>query len=110
MLEYMDKYRDVPRTTTCTTIDKPILIFLGLAIADFISGVCTFLAIVLLWDSGWAVFAAMAASTAAAWGAREYRRRYPERFLQQWSWSMGLQKVTGVPDLFLKRRIQILGP
>lgn len=110
MLEYMDKYRDAPRSATCTSIDKPILIFLGLAISDFIAGVGAFIAVVMLWDSGFAALVAIAASCTAAWIAREYRRRCPERFLQQWSWSLGVQRVTDVPVLFEKRRIKIVGP
>ena len=110
MLEYMEKYRDAPRSATCTSIDKPILIFLGLAISDFVAGVSAFIAVVMLWDSGLAALVAIAAGCAAAWMAREYRRRCPERFLQQWSWSMGLQRVADVPVLFKKRRIKIVGP
>lgn len=110
MLEYMDKYRDAPRSATCTSIDKPILIFLGLAISDFVAGVGAFIAVVMFWDSGLAALFAIAASCAAAWVAREYRRRCPERFLQQWSWSLGVQRVTNVPVLFKKRRIKVVGP
>lgn len=110
MLEYMDKYRAAPRSATCTSIDKPILIFLGLAISDFIAGVGAFIAVVMFWDSGLAALVAIAASCTAAWVAREYRRRCPQRFLQQWSWSMGLQRVADLPVLFEKRRIKIAGP
>jgi hypothetical protein len=110
MLEYMEKYRSAPRHETCVTIDKPMLLFLGLAIADFISGVATFLAVVMFWDSGLAVFVAIFGGLGAAWGSREYRRRFPERFLQHWSWSMGLQRVRGVPSFFEKQRIRVFGP
>jgi hypothetical protein len=110
MLEYMEKYRTAPRQATCVTIDKPMVLFLGLAIADFISGVATFLVVVMFWDSGLAVFAAIFGGVAAAWVSREYRRRFPERFLQHFSWAMGLQRVRGIPSFFEKQRIRVLGP
>lgn len=110
MLEYMEKYRSVPRLETCVTIDKPMVLFLGLAISDFISGVATFLAVVMFWDSGLAVFAAIFGGVAASWMSREYRQRFSERFLQHWSWAMGLQRVRAVPSFFEKQRIRVFGP
>jgi hypothetical protein len=95
MLEYMEKYRSVPRLETCVTIDKPMVLFLGLAISDFISGVATFLAVVMFWDSGLAVFAAIFGGVAASWMSREYRQRFPERFCStgagQWDFNECVQ-------------------
>lgn len=110
MLEFMDKYKDVPRKETSSTIDKPMLIFLGLALTDFIAGVATFLAIVMFWDTGLAVPVAISSGFLAAWGSREYRRRFPLRFLTHWNWSLGIQHMGSLPTFFGKRRFVIFGP
>lgn len=110
MLEYYDKYKEAPRKETSSAIDKPMLIFLGLALTDFIAGVAAFLAIVMFWDSGVAIPVAMGSGVLSAWGSREYRRRFPARFLTHWNWSLGLQRIRGVPSFFTKRRHAIFGP
>ena len=110
MLEWMDQYRDSPRSETFLTIDKPMLIFLGLTLGDFVSGVVVFLVVIMSWDSGLSIPVALTGAILSAWTAREYRRVFPARFLQHWSWAAGFQKVPGVPRLFEKRRYLVFGP
>lgn len=110
MLEWMEKYREVPREQTALTIDRPMLIFLGLTLTDFVAGVVVVLAVMMLWDSSAAILVGLAGGGAASWVAREYRQRCPPRFLQHWSWAMGLQSIRGVPRLFRKRRYVVFGP
>lgn len=110
MLEWYEKYRDVPRAKTCGAIDKPMLIFLGLALTDFIAGVALFLGIVMFWDAGIAIPIAIGSGVLASWASREYRRRFPARFLTHFNWSLGLQRLPGIPSFFRERRVQIFGP
>jgi hypothetical protein len=51
MHEWYEKYASYPRDVTLTTFDKPMLIFLGLTITDFVAGVSSFIALIMVWDS-----------------------------------------------------------
>lgn len=110
MLEWMEKYREAPRTKTALMIDKPMILFLGLTITDLISGVAVFAVLMSVSNSSLAIVVALLGGLGAMYLASEYRRKAPARFLQHWSWSMGLQRVRAVPRLFRKRRYQAFGP
>ena len=110
MMEWMDKYRDVPRTPTYAAIDKPLLIFLSLTATDLIVGSVLFIVVMVCWDSNFASPAALVGSFAAAWLARTTRQRLPNHFFQHFFWSVGLAGGKDVPRIFRRRRIVIVGP
>lgn len=110
MQEWNDKYRDVERIQTHASIDKPMLIFLGLTIFDFVAGVCTFIFVVMSWDSGLSIFLAILGACMASFLSKSYRNTFPPMFLNHLNWSLGLQKFKNIPNFFTKRRFKIFSP
>jgi len=110
MQEFLDKYRDVPRQETHGSIDKPMLIFLGLTLSDFIAGVSVFITVVMFWDSGISIPVAISGACATAILSKFYRNYFPPMFLNHFNWSMGIQKFTNIPSFFRKRRFKSYGP
>lgn len=110
MLEWMDKYRDVPRSWTSVTIDRPMILFLGLTTSDLVSGALVFMAVVKLWDSNWAIPSSMVAAFGTVFINQWIREKLPNHFFQHLGWSLGLVRPKGLPSFFTKRRVVILGP
>lgn len=110
MFEFNDKYRDVERIQTHSNIDKPMLIFLGLTLFDFVAGVCSFISVVMSSDSGFSIILAISAACGASFLSKSYRNYFPPKFINHFNWSFGLQKFKDVPNFFTKRRIKIFGP
>lgn len=110
MMEWMDKYQDVPRTPTFGAIDKPLLIFLGLTATDLIVGSVLFIVVMVGWDSNFASPAALVGSFTAAWLARTARQHLPNHFFQHFFWSFGLAGGKDVPRIFGRRRVVVFGP
>ena len=81
MQEWFEKYRDVPRLTTNASIDKPMILFLGLTLFDFIAGVSTFICVVMIWDSGLSIPVAVIGAFVSAGFAKWYRTHFPPLFL-----------------------------
>ena len=100
MHEWYEKYASYPRDVTLTTFDKPMLIFLGLTITDFVAGVSSFISLIMLWDSLLSIPVAIANGILVSWLAKIYRERCPPRFLMHYSWSKGLSKIKGFPCFF----------
>lgn len=110
MLEYYDKYKDAPSLKTASSIDKPMVIFLGLTLQDFISGVTVFLSIMMTWDDGIAVPIAIFLSCLCTFLSKSYRKYFPPRFLTHFNWSLGIQNTPGIAKVFSKRRFRCFGP
>lgn len=110
MYEWHDKYRDVQRLKTNASIDKDMIIFLGLTLQDFIAGVITFLIIVMNFDSGFSIFAAIFFGVLASSISKTFRKYLPPLFLVHFNWSLGIQKNKFLPNFFKKRRFKIYGP
>jgi hypothetical protein len=110
MMEWMDKYRDVPRVPTYSAIDKPLLIFLGLTATDLIAGSVFFIIVMVSWESTFASLVALLGSVASAWLARNARHRLPNHFFQHFFWSLGLAGAKECPRIFKRRRFVIFGP
>ena len=110
MNEWVDKYRDVDRLQTNSWIDKPMILFFGLTLFDFIAGVVVFLIIVMNLDSGWSFFISIFAAFAATGLSKFYRVHFPNRFLMHLNWSLGIQKHKSVPTFFKRSRFKIYGP
>ena len=110
MMEWMEKYREAPREATSLTIDKPMLLFFGLTIVEFAAAPIVFFAVMILWNSNLAMAFGLVGGVLISWATRECRRRLPPRFLQHWTWSVGLQSIDGVPKLFRQRRHKLFGP
>lgn len=110
MQEWLEKYRDVPRHATNASIDKPMILFLGLTLSDFIAGVSIFIFVVMIWDSGFSIPVAIFGAVASAACAKFYRTYFPPMFLSHFNWSFGLQKFKHIPNLFQKSRFKVFGP
>lgn len=110
MHEWHDKYRDVQRLKTNSSIDKDMIIFLGLTLNDFVIGVFTFIVIIMNWDSGLSVFAAIFFGISASSVSKALRKYLPPLFLAHFNWSLGIQKNKFLPNFFRKRRFKIYGP
>lgn len=100
MFEWYEKYANYPRETTLKAFDKPMLIFLGLTLQDFIAGVVSFIALIMSWDSIAAIPLAIGLGVFISWLSRLYREHFPNRFLVHYSWAKGLSTIKGVPTLF----------
>ena len=108
MYEWYEKYSSYPRSTTLTAFDKPILIFLGLTLTDFIAGVVGFLIIIMAWDSLLAIPIAISFGVFVSWVMKFSRKRFPAHFLMHYSWSKGLAKIRGFPTFFRPNQNQII--
>lgn len=110
MHEWNHKYNDVTRLQTHSSIDKDMIIFLGLTIFDFIAGVGTFLFVVMNWDSGLSIFVAIFLGCLASCLSKTYRKYFPPLFFVHFNWSLGIQKNKLYPNFFRKRRFKVYGP
>ena len=109
MQEWLEKYRDVPRLETNASIHKPMILFLGLTLPDFIAGVSTFIFVVMIWDSGFSIPLAIFGAFASAMCAKLYRTHFPPMFLSHFNFSFGLQKFKYIPNFFQKSRFRVFG-
>lgn len=108
-MEWMDKYRDAPRSKTALTIDRPMIVVLGMTAVEFAAGALVGIVVIARMESSLAFPVGLAGGVLTAWLAREYRLRTAPRFLQHWAWSLG-KAVPGVPSFFEKRRHVRFGP
>lgn len=106
MQEWFEKYNSVPRQKTNASIDKPMIIFLGLTLPDFIVGVVAFLSIVMFWDSAWSALVGIVCAVVFCSLSKAYRRHFPPCFLVHFNWSLGFHSLPGIPKLFKKRRFK----
>lgn len=109
MQEWLEKYRDVPRLPTNSSIDKPMIVFLGLTLSDFVLGVSTFIFVVMIWDSGFSIPVAILGAIASSSCSKFYRISFPPMFLSHFNWAMGLHKSDYIPNFFYKRRFRVFG-
>lgn len=109
MQEWLEKYRDVPRITTNASIDKSMILFLGLTLTDFIAGVSIFIFVIMIWDSGYSIPVAIIGSLIASSCSKIYRTYFPPMFLSHFNWSFGFQKYHSVPNFFQKHRFKVFG-
>lgn len=110
MQEWLDKYRDVPRKETYSSIDKPMILFLGLTLLDFVGGVSSFLFVVMFLDNGLSIFVAIISAFIVMVLSKAYRVHFPQMFLSHFNWSIGLQKFKNIPNFFTKTRFKIFCP
>lgn len=106
MQEFYEKYHDAPRQETYSSIDKPMIIFLGLTLPDFIIGVSAFILIVMFWDSAVSIPIAILSAVIFCLLSKSYRKFFPPLFLSHFNWSFGLQKFKGIPNLFKRGRFK----
>lgn len=110
MQEWLDKYKEVPRLQTCASIDKPMILFVGLTLTDFVMGVSVFICVVMFWDSGWSILCAIFGGLAASFCAKFYRNHFPLMGLSHFNWSLGIQKFKCIPSFFHSRHFRIFEP
>jgi hypothetical protein len=110
MMEWMDKYRDVPRVPTYGAIDRPMLLFLGLTATDLVAGSIFFIVVMVSWDSTFASLGALLGAISTAWLARTTRQRLPNHFFQHFFWSLGFAGTKECPRIFKHRRVVVFGP
>jgi hypothetical protein len=95
---------------TCATIDRPMILFLGLTTTDLVSGAVVFMAVVKLWDSNWALPSSIMAAFGTVFVNRWIREKLPPHFFQHLGWSLGFVRPKGLPSFFMKCRFVIFGP
>ncbi len=106
MYEWYEKYSEFERRPTACSFDKPMILFLGLTLQEFIVGVSVFLAMVMSWGSVLAIPAGIVCSMLL----KAFRKRLPVKFLHHGGWALGLQRLDPMPSLFKKHQNPTFGP
>lgn len=105
--EYFGKYNKAKRVSLFPTIDDPIVIIMGLTIADLSAGVGTFLVFAIFLGSP---LVGLVFAIAAIFFCKQYSKRFPRGALVQSLWRFRLYKKMCVPTLMGRTSQTLYGP
>lgn len=107
MQEYFDKYNAFERIETNPTIDKPLIVFLGLTIPELAIGTILFVLLGLIGD---APVLGLFLGLITSLFLKHFRKTFPKGIIPQFITSIGLPAKRGVFRFFKKSRYARLEP
>lgn len=107
MQEYFDKYNSFERIDTNPTIDKPLIVFLGLTIPELSIGTMLFVLLGLVGD---APILGLLLGLSTSMFLKHFRKSFPKGVIPQFLSSIGLPAKRGVPNFFRRTRFTRLEP
>lgn len=105
--EYFGKYKLATRKDTFPTINEPVVVLLGMTIADLVVTVLSFLVMTLAFN---APFLGLLAGIACAQLRKAYAKKFPRGTFLHFIWSLGLLPTRRVPRLISRAQTRIYSP
>lgn len=105
--EYFGKYKQAVRKNSFPTIDEPVVVLLGMTIADLIITVMSFLVMTLVFN---APFFGLLAGIVCAQLRKINARKFPRGTLLHFLWSLGLLPTRRVPRLISRAQTRTYSP
>lgn len=105
--EYFGKYKEAERRSTHPTIDEPVVVLLGMTIADLLTTVLSFLVMTLFFN---APFIGLITGFVCAKLRKLYALRFPRGTFLQWLWSFGVLKRKHIPVLIRRHQPSTFSP
>lgn len=105
--EYFGKYKLAARKNTFPTIDEPVVVLLGMTIADLIVTVLSFLLMTLVFN---APFVGLLAGIICARLRKLYTKKFPRGTLLHFLWSLGALPTRRVPRLISRAQARTYSP
>lgn len=105
--EYFGKYKQATRKNSFPTIDEPVVVLLGMTIADLIITVMSFLVMTLALN---APFYGLLAGIVCAQLRKVFAEKFPRGTILHFVWSLGVLPTRRVPRLISRAQLRTYSP